>query len=326
MTSVESTKIGVLVLNFNGLSWLTTVYEALRRQQQVEVRIYLVDNASTDDSVRMTREAHPDVKIIRLSRNAGYSMAYNAASPIAFADGCDIIVWANSDIKLEPNCLSLMLDVLEADDKAGIVGPAFRDWSSDQPNLYMYGVHPKVVSRMLHQDPCAVQVDWVEGSLLMLRRACFEAVGPLDPVYFLYWEEADYCRRARYAGWRVLLAPTALARHYGGASTMHPTRIDWVMRLKARNEYLYRATDPAKSWLANLATFAHCALVKLKAGVLSREMSLVLESIALFDAFVLMGQINAKWRRDRAGILPAPWSADAPPPCWEVLSRATAPK
>ena len=77
-------KIGIMILNQNGERWLSPLYHSIKKQNYAALNVYLVDNASTDGSVRITGTQHPDVTILRLSKNAGYCMAYNLAMPIAF--------------------------------------------------------------------------------------------------------------------------------------------------------------------------------------------------------------------------------------------------
>ncbi|MCX5910076.1 MAG: glycosyltransferase [Deltaproteobacteria bacterium] len=97
--------IGLLVLNRDGRQWLTSVFPSLRQQDYPNKRIYLIDNGSQDDSLDLTMGHYPEVTIIRIPTNLGYAMAYNLAMPIAFADGCQWVIWANNDIRLEPECL-----------------------------------------------------------------------------------------------------------------------------------------------------------------------------------------------------------------------------
>lgn len=290
------------------------------QQDGANVRIYLIDNASTDDSISLTLKDYPTVKIIQMSRNVGFCMAYNVATPIAFADGCDMVVWANNDIRLAADCLRVMQETLARDETIGIVGPAFLDWSSDEPNRYMKEVHPYAVGAMFEGRVDPVPAEWVEGSVLMIRRSCFESVGPLDPDYFFYWEEVDYCRRARHSGWRVMIAPTAIARHYGGGTVENPSHRNSFLRLKTRNEYLYRGTDPTRTWYQNLFSIVHLAGVKIKAALLGRTTTLCLEVVVLFDVLGNIATMRRKWRRDRSRQFP-PRSTGKEAVKWTVLSE-----
>ena len=70
-------------------------------------------------------------------------------------------------------------------------------------------------------DATPVEVDWVSGACMCVRRDAFDAVGGLDEGFFLYWEDADFCRRLKHAGWRTMYVPTAGAVHVGGRSSRH---------------------------------------------------------------------------------------------------------
>src|SRR5450756_29513 len=120
--------IGILILNRNGKKWLPTIYDSIRLNVCPNVRVYLVDNASDDGSVEVTVDKYPEVTILRLPQNLGYCMAYNLAMPYAFADGCEWVIWANSDILLEPGCLTELTWAAQSHQRIGVLGPAFLAW------------------------------------------------------------------------------------------------------------------------------------------------------------------------------------------------------
>lgn len=141
-------RVGILILSQNGKEWLGPLYEWIRRDEYSNIRIYLVDNTSHDDSVEMTLEKYSEVTVLRMSQNLGYCMAYNLAMPYAFADGCEWVIWANNDIKLEPGCLKELAHAAQSDLRIGVLGPAFLAWERDEPNYYMIGNHPYVFPAM----------------------------------------------------------------------------------------------------------------------------------------------------------------------------------
>jgi len=152
-------RIGVLILSCNGKKWLEQLYESLRTNVYPNNCIYLVDNASDDGSVEMTLEKYPEVTIIRMPQNLGYCMAYNLAMPYAFADGCEWVIWANNDVKLEPGCLNELARVAQSDPQIGVLGPAFLAWDSDEPNYYMIGNHPYAIPAMQSQSREPIDVE-----------------------------------------------------------------------------------------------------------------------------------------------------------------------
>jgi len=301
----SSPTIGILILNRNGKDWLPPIYESLRSDGYANVKVYLVDNASEDGSVELTLEQYPEVTVIRMPQNLGYCMAYNLAMPHAFADGCEWVIWSNNDIKLEKGCLSELTRVAQSNSQIGILGPAFLAWHNDEPNYYMVGNHPQAIAAMQSRSSEPILVDWAEGSFLMVSRRCVEAIGPLDPYLFFYWEETDFCRRARYQGWQVALVPSALARHYaGGWSAGDPSNRVTASWLRSRNFYIYKLADPFQGFGQNLAGALHLFLVQTKAGLREFPSPFLLELRALSKVIADLATIHEKWRRDRVGERP----------------------
>jgi GT2 family glycosyltransferase len=297
--------IGILILNHNGKTWLQPVYESVRNHGYPKVRIYLIDNASNDESVGMTRKKYPEVTVIRMPTNLGYCMAYNLAMPYAFGDGCDWVIWANNDVQIEPNCLSELARIVQSDSKIGVIGPAFLAWDKDEPNYYMVGNHPYALDAMMSKSGEAIDVEWVEGSFLMVSRRCVESVGPLDPYLFFYWEETDFCRRARHQGWRVVLVTRALARHYAGgwsaADQQNKTKANW---LQSRNYYVYKLANPFQGFVRNIREALHLFLVNVKANRLGFPTSLINEIRVFAKVIREIRHIHKKWTRDLLGIHP----------------------
>ncbi len=294
--------LGILILNRNGKHWLPPLYESLRNNGYPNTKLYLVDNASSDDSVKTTLERYPDVTVIHLPQNLGYCMAYNLAMPFAIADGCEWVVWTNNDITLEPGCLEKLARAATADSKIGVVGPGFLTWDSDEPNYYMIGNHPYAIDVMKNKTYKAIDVDWVEGSFLMVSSRCIKAVGPLDPYLFFYWEETDFCRRARFSGWRVILVPQALARHYAGGwsqgNRQNTLKKNW---LQNRNYYIYHLANPFQGFSRNMLDAAHLFLVHMKSYFLNKTSS-VKPQIQVFGKVIReLPTIYKKWDRDRKG-------------------------
>ena len=300
MTS--NSPIGILILNHNGRQWLAPLYESIRRNGYPDVRIYLVDNCSTDGSVESTLRDHPDVTVIRMPQNLGFCLAYNIAMPHAFAGGCEWVVWANNDILLEPGCLSELMRSVQTDREIGVAGPAFLSWNNDEPNYYMKGKCPDLIPAMQERSPVPADVDWVEGSFLMVNCSTVEAVGSLDPRLFIFWEEAEFCRRVRYWGKRVVLVPAARVRHYGGAFSegRRDRRRNW---LHTRNYYIYTLTDPGRSFASNILNLAHLLAANIKMWTAKRAPGFVfLEMRACAAVIMRAGVWRRKWMNDRRHI------------------------
>ena len=312
--------IGLLVLNRDGRQWLTSVFPSLRQQDYPNKRIYLIDNGSQDDSLDLTMGHYPEVTIIRIPTNLGYAMAYNLAMPIAFADGCQWVIWANNDIRLEPECLKELSLAAQSSLNIGVIGPAFLSWDRNEPNAYMLGNHPYAIQGMKERTPGFLEVEWVEGSCLMVSRPCAEAVGPIDPFLYFYWEEADFCRRARLQGWRVVLAHRALARHYaGGYKEGNHKAHNEAYYLQTRNFYIYKMADPFRGFIMNGFSALHLFFVNLKQSSLRNPLDFLFHLWVFAKTLGEIRPIYQKWVRDRRGGHPPTMSSHLPPVTAEVI-------
>lgn len=289
-----------MILNLNGARWLPALYDSLRVDGYSQKRIYLVDNGSTDGSQQLTRERYPEVAVIQMPRNLGYSMAYNAAAKTALEEGCDWVVWQNNDTLVLPGWLDKFAAVAD-EPRIGVMGAVFRDWDGEGPNLFMRRRHPEVAPFMEDASHPPIDCDWVEGSACAVRRECLRSVGPLDPSLFMFWEEADFCRRARHRGWRVVLVPGAVVRHFGGGTASDTDNRGPLAARKARNYYVYTLCDPNRGILTNAAAAVRLFLVNLKTGFCSTAPLASLGHHARSFAWFLCGLPwwIAKWVRDR---------------------------
>ncbi len=197
--------------------------------------IIVVDSDSSDGSVDMVRESYPAVQVLPQSQNLGFSRCNNIG--LAKASGRFILL-LNPDTEVQPDAIGALIDYLDAHPDAGIIGPHTLNsdgshqstrrrfptiWTGLFESTWLAGFAPAGVERayrMLDTANCAVlDVDWVQGSALMLRREVYRAIGGLDETYTMYFEELDYCRRAKAAGWRVVYHGKACITHHGGQSS-----------------------------------------------------------------------------------------------------------
>jgi GT2 family glycosyltransferase len=153
---------------------------------------------------------------------------------------------------------------------------------------------------MRSRSPEPLDVEWVEGSFLMVSRRCVETVGPLDPYLFFYWEETDFCRRARYQGWRVVLVPRALARHYAGGWS-DGNRQNTITRnwLQTRNYYVYHLANPSQGFMRNIVDTVRLLCVKTKTHLREEPVSTYFELRVFFNLVKQVRTVHKKWRRDR---------------------------
>ena len=188
----------------------------------------VVDNASNDDTDLAVAMSFPDVIYLRNHSNPGYAKANNQG--LMLAQG-DFLLLLNPDTEPDTGALAALVRFLQTRPKAGIVGPALvlRDGA---PQPFAFGDDPTVayllrrhVRRLLRRGPLhnwgaaqASPVDWVSGACLLARREVYTQIGGLDEGMFMYFEDNEWCLRARQAGWQVWREPAARVVHIGGQS------------------------------------------------------------------------------------------------------------
>lgn len=200
-----------------------------------QLEILVVDCASADDSVSMVSEKYPDVVLLPQDENIGFSRGNNLAMSAATAP---VFLLLNPDTEVSEDAIFQMLQYLESHPTVGILGP--HTLNSDGSHQSTRRRFPSVLTGVfestwlsalapaaIHEhyymrdsdDDAILEVDWVQGSAMMLRRQIFAAIGGLDDGFVMYSEELDYCRRAKSAGWKVIYHGGARITHHGGKSS-----------------------------------------------------------------------------------------------------------
>jgi GT2 family glycosyltransferase len=264
--------------------------------------VVIVENGSEDGSEAVLAEwvaARPadgaPVTLVVSETNSGFSGGHNRGIGAVAAEHYLIL---NSDALLSPGFCAAILAVAEADPRGGrgggrigIVAPriAYED-GTPQTSAFRFAspaseliraANTGWVTRALKRrevalgpDPDPSQIEWASGACLLLRGAMVGEIGPMDEGYFLYFEDAEYCLRARRAGWGIAWAPEAVAVHLRGGSGPVKALARARRRMPAyfyasRTRFLYQAHGRAGVWAANAAWYAGTALAKLR-GLIGR--------------------------------------------------------
>jgi GT2 family glycosyltransferase len=225
---LNSPKISTIVVNWNLKEVTARCLEALERSE-TPCRTIIVDNGSEDGSAAYLRERFPEVQVIGLSANVGFSGACNIAIRQALLeDSCEYIFLLNNDATVEKNALRKLVQTAEAHPKAGILGPKIY-YQNEGGKIWYAGARRRRVvlaAKVIGRDemdrgqfdlPRAV--DYVFGAGMFVRREVFEDTGVFDERFFLYLEDLDFCLRAGKAGYSLLYVPEAELEHVGSASS-----------------------------------------------------------------------------------------------------------
>jgi hypothetical protein len=216
------------VVNTNGREHLLACLDAIERThpEGVEHEVLVLDNASDDGSPEAVRARGSTARLIALERRRG--KAENDSTLLREARGRYCLL-LNEDSELQPGAVRALLDALEADPHAA-AATAQHLSSEGEPKACAWrlpGVGSALAVALGVQGPLVVQsrgkavreVGWAQSSALMVRREAADQVGFLDPDFFVYSDETDFCKRLGDAGWRILYVPHARAIHHDQLGT-----------------------------------------------------------------------------------------------------------
>lgn len=230
--------IDIVIVNYKSTSLLIkcidSVYKALGR---IKARIYVEDNGS-DDDVKRIITFFPEVVLTQNATNLGFAKAVNKAIRKGLAS---YIVILNPDTVMLDGFFDSVISYMETNPDVGVLGPKILNGdgtvqgSARRFPTALTGIFGRnsLLTRFFPNNPFTranvltsrsdgrnpMEVDWVSGACMVARRKAVEEVGLLDERFFMYWEDADWCRRMREKGWKVVYFPSALVVHYVGVSS-----------------------------------------------------------------------------------------------------------
>lgn len=225
--------VSIVIVNWNTRELLRGCLASIAAQTRAPHEVIVIDNASPDGSAAMVADAFPQVRLIANSDNRGFAAANNQG--LAVARGENLLL-LNPDTVVLEGAIDRMLAWLERHPEAGAAGcqvlerpgviqqTCFADHSPANLAIALFGL--KQLARWIPAFGRPWYLDWdrrserevdvVTGVFLLVPRRVLQVVGPLDEAFFVYGEEADWCRRIRQAGWRCIFTPEARIIHLDG--------------------------------------------------------------------------------------------------------------
>jgi hypothetical protein len=263
--------VRVIIVSWNAKADLRACLESLVECTVTPSRfeVVVVDNASSDGSPEMVRTEFPAVTL----RETGANLGFSGGNNVALADNnCDYVFLLNSDAMLPKGGLDTLLEWADTTPDAGLIGPkvinpdgtlqfSCRRWPTPQAglfrNVYLGKLFPQnqpaadyLMRDFDHASP--LDVDWLSGCAMLMRRECLEQVGLLDEkTFFMYCEDMDWSLRVHEAGWRVVYAPMISVTHkIGGSSDQVAERMivehsRAMVRFWKKHQKFFAARTPA---------------------------------------------------------------------------------
>lgn len=217
-------KLSVIIPNYNGYRFLPDCLSSLKQQTFSDFEIILIDNGSTDESLLFIRREYPDIRIIALPHNAGFSAAVNKG---ILASDSPYVLLLNNDTVLAPACLETLVSAIEKDTSAFSVGarilslqpPCLTDTDGDYYSLmgYAFCRRQGLPAKKHRQKTYPVFTNCACSCIY--RKSLFEKTGLFDEHFFAYLEDVDLGFRARRLGLSNILCPDAIVYHVGSGTT-----------------------------------------------------------------------------------------------------------
>jgi len=296
----EKPDVSVIIVNWNTRDELRECLRSLHPSlhPDVQAEIIVVDNASWDDSVAMVKREFPEVKLIENRLNEGFGKAHNRAAQVAQGR---YLLLLNSDARAHPGALKQLVDYADAHPDVGIIAPKVLNpdgslqYSCRRFPVYEAGLFRNtLLGRLFPQNRFVrdylmtdfdhahtMEVDWVSGCAMMIRRETWHQLGGFDEQFFMYCEDVDLCWRAHEAGWKVVYHPDAVVTHAIGRSTdkavnamirqfHHSHRLFFQKHYARRLPIWSRLLIPLGLWIRANLLIARNHLIALRLKMLGR--------------------------------------------------------
>lgn len=260
-----SRRVSAVIVNYNAGPELATALQSIADELgSAEWDAVVVDNASSDGSAGAVARFGPNARLLRNERNVGFARAVNQGLAGTTAP---LVLIMNPDCRLAPGAMRALEAELAAHAGCAIAGPrilnpdgSIQGSARGDPDMLtgLFG-RSTLLRRILPNSSISkrnvvsgddlssgersLAVDWVSGACMLARRQALAQVGGFDERYFLYWEDADLCKRLRAAGFHVRYVPGATAVHRVGHSS-RTVRASAIRAFHA-SAYLYYATHVA---------------------------------------------------------------------------------
>ncbi len=229
-------KVAVIVLNWNSIEDTLKCLRSLRAVKYPDIEVLVIDNGSRDNPKDVIRHRHPWVHFVRSDRNLGFAGGNNRGIEIALERKAEYVLLLNNDATIASNAVAELVRACQSSHETGVVGPkvmshvqpgciqsagfAIRDGRAFWLKLRGSQIEMRGLGELDEgQFDKVTEVDAVSGCAMLLRSEVVERIGPLEERLFAYWEDVEFCLRARQAGFQCLYVPTAIIWHRGWMSS-----------------------------------------------------------------------------------------------------------
>lgn len=212
----------VVILNYNSANDTCALYGQLKKYHP-ELFVYVVDNNSSLDDVEILKSSIPKEHLILSDKNFGYAKGNNIGIEKSIEDGANYVWILNPDIQIQEDTLKILMDTISQNSRLAAIGPricyrnnretiysdgAVMDWDNYMSHHKNNGYNIKEVN-----DDIKTNVDYINGSVILLNVEAIKKGGYFFEDFFLYYEEAEWCNRLKKLGWELAINPKSVVYH-----------------------------------------------------------------------------------------------------------------
>ena len=267
-----------VIANWNLRKDLLECLESLYKTDYPNMHVIVVDNNSTDDSIVCVQKQFPQTQLIKRNENGGYAAALNDGIRAGSVLNPDFFLVLNNDTLVPSETLGKLVDTMLSDTQIAISAP--KVIYHDHPErifslgdrIYSWFPLPVRIGRKAYDRPAyskKMEFDYLFGCALLIRTQSLKQVGLFDTSFFMYYEDADLCRRMRDKGWKNVRVGSTIIRHKASLSSRLVP--DEMVYLRARNRFwFYRryhhGPHPALTYFALLLGSMRTVFIYLITG------------------------------------------------------------
>ena len=246
---IKKNKIAIVILNWNGKKYLEKFLPSVvKHSHSDETKIYVADNGSTDDSVAFVKNTFPQIELILLGQNYGFTGGYNKALQEIDAK---YFVLLNSDAEVTENWINPLISLMDNDESIAAAMPKILAYNNKNQfeyagasggfiDKYAYpfcrGRIIGTIEKDVGQYDKISEIFWASGAAMFIRANLYKEAGGLDNDFFAHMEEIDLCWRLKNMGFKIIVNPNSVVYHVGGGTL--PNNSSKKIFLNYRNNLL----------------------------------------------------------------------------------------
>jgi len=224
-------KIFIIILNYNGKSTIKSCLDSVFCCDYPNFEVVVVDNDSKDGSLELAKNLYSKFHFIKNEKNIGFSAGNNLGIRFALEKMADYVFLLNNDAVLEKDTLSKLIASAEKE-KAGIFSPLI--YAGNNKIWYSGGMIKWAQMKNVHESRLPKSGDsystaYVTGCAMLVKKEVFKKIGLFSEDYFLYYEDADFCVRAKKEGFDSMVIPTAKITHFEKSELDLSNKIYWLV-------------------------------------------------------------------------------------------------